>query len=334
MGKVAAKRDVVGTIAAVKTRATRTKLPVSRQYQCYGRGGEVNATRTLLAATGSTSGTVAAAQAVAKQTTLAANSNPRGTVATVGEIRPPLKWAGGKRWLVPRLRELYAPYRNRRLVEPLCGGLAVALGLQPQRALLNDISPHASNFYRRLKAGFSIALEMRNDERLYYRHRERFNLLVAQGAAESLEAAALFYFLNRTGYNGLCRFNSRGEFNVPFGRYTTINYVRDFACYRGAFARWAFSGKNCAASATAVAGRLRVRGSALRRGLHALRQGGLRMGRSGAARRLPRGAWGAGSALEPGDRADDRRIVRAARLRAQLYPGAATDRLQGSKTRA
>jgi DNA adenine methylase len=243
---VAAKRDVVGAIAAAKVRATRTKLPANGYTSATVPAAKVNATRTLLAATGSTSGTVAAAQAVAKQTTLAANSNPRGTVATVGEIRPPLKWAGGKRWLVPRLRELYAPYRNRRLVEPLCGGLAVALGLQPQRALLNDISPHASNFYRRLKAGFSIALEMRNDERLYYRHRERFNLLVAQGAAESLEAAALFYFLNRTGYNGLCRFNSRGEFNVPFGRYTTINYVRDFACYRAAFARWTFSSKDFA----------------------------------------------------------------------------------------
>ena len=192
--------------------------------------------------------TVAAAKARSTRTTLAASGYSSRTVAaTVGEeIRPPLKWAGGKRWLVPKLRELYAPYRNRRLVEPLCGGLAVALGLQPRRALLNDISPHASNFYRRLKAGFTIALEMRNDERLYYRYRERFNLLVAQGAADSLEAAALFYFLNRTGYNGLCRFNSRGEFNVPFGRYTTINYVRDFACYRDAFARWTFSSKDFA----------------------------------------------------------------------------------------
>ncbi len=202
-----------------------------------------------------TSATVAAAKVRARVTTLAANayrsttgsanSYTKGTAAA-DEIRPPLKWAGGKRWLVPKLRELYAPYRNRRLVEPLCGGLAVALGLQPRRALLNDISPHASNFYRRLKAGFTITLEMRNDERLYYRYRERFNLLVAQGAADSLEAAALFYFLNRTGYNGLCRFNSRGEFNVPFGRYTTINYVRDFACYRSAFARWTFSSKDFA----------------------------------------------------------------------------------------
>jgi DNA adenine methylase len=156
-------------------------------------------------------------------------------------VRPPLKWAGGKRWLVPRLRQLYEPYRDRRLVEPLCGGLAVALGLRPRRALLNDISPHACNFYSRLKTGFVTTLEMRNDEALYYSHRERFNRLVADGKAKTGDAAALFYFLNRTGYNGLCRFNSRGEFNVPFGRYTKIHYVTDFSTYRAAFAGWTFA---------------------------------------------------------------------------------------------
>ena len=171
----------------------------------------------------------------------AVNEWVAGTAGPAAALRPPLKWAGGKRWLVPRLRELYEPYRDRRLVEPLCGGLAIALGLRPRRALLNDISPHASNFYRRLKGGFRTTLAMRNDERLYYRYRHRFNRLIAAGKAESDEAAALFYFLNRTGYNGLCRFNSRGEFNVPFGRYTNINYVRDFVEYRATFARWTFA---------------------------------------------------------------------------------------------
>ena len=173
--------------------------------------------------------------------TAAAHGRVAGTEDQAEALRPPLKWAGGKRWLVPRLRELYEPFRDRRLVEPLCGGLAIALGLQPHRALLNDISPHASNFYRRLRRGFRTSLAMRNDERLYYRHRHRFNRLIAGGKAESDEAAALFYFLNRTGYNGLCRFNSRGEFNVPFGRYSNINYVRDFAEYRATFARWTFA---------------------------------------------------------------------------------------------
>ena len=73
---------------------------------------------------------------------------------------------------------------------------------------------------------------MANDEALFYRHRDRFNALLSAGKGASREAAALFYFLNRTGFNGLCRFNRTGEFNVPFGRYARIGYTRDFTAYR------------------------------------------------------------------------------------------------------
>jgi len=104
--------------------------------------------------------------------------------------RPPLKWAGGKRWLVPHLRPLVAAHRRRRLVEPLCGGLAVTLGLLPERALLNDINPHAVNFYRWLKRGLLAGTPMANDEALYYAQRERFNALIAAGQAESAESHA------------------------------------------------------------------------------------------------------------------------------------------------
>src|ERR1019366_7220989 len=62
-------------------------------------------------------------------------------------VRPPLKWAGGKRWQVPHLVSLWQSNAHRRLVEPFCGGLAVTLGLMPDRALLNDINPHLINFY-------------------------------------------------------------------------------------------------------------------------------------------------------------------------------------------
>ena len=156
-------------------------------------------------------------------------------------LRPPLKWAGGKRWQVKHLQPLWEPHARRRLVEPFCGGLAVALGLQPRRALLNDTNPHLINFYHWLQRGLQIDLPMRNDGTQFYRHRQRFNALVSDGGAESAEAASLFYYLNRTGYNGLCRFNSRGGFNVPFGRYTRIGYVRDFESYRGTLARWTFT---------------------------------------------------------------------------------------------
>jgi site-specific DNA-adenine methylase len=78
-----------------------------------------------------------------------------GLVAQLVEVapvvRPPLKWAGGKRWLVCHIAPLWKSERHRRLVEPLSGGLAGTLGLMPERALLNDINPHTMNFYQWLK---------------------------------------------------------------------------------------------------------------------------------------------------------------------------------------
>jgi DNA adenine methylase len=155
------------------------------------------------------------------------------------EWRPPLKWAGGKRWQVPHLLPLWQPHLSRRLVEPFAGGLAVTLGLLPQRALLNDANPHLMNFYRWIKkTGLRLSIPMENREALFYQQRALFNEIRRAGREKTQQAAELFYFLNRTGYNGLCRFNSRGEFNVPFGRYKTITYATDFRRYRDLFASW------------------------------------------------------------------------------------------------
>ena len=60
-------------------------------------------------------------------------------------ISPPLKWAGGKRWQLPKLIDYWTRESHRRLVEPFCGGLAVTLGLMLLRALLNDINPHLTS---------------------------------------------------------------------------------------------------------------------------------------------------------------------------------------------
>ena len=163
------------------------------------------------------------------------------TGAPRAQLRPPLKWAGGKRWQIPHLRPLWKPHAHRRLVEPFCGGLAVALGLAPVSALLNDANPYVINFYRWLQRGLRTDLPMENSEEMFYRQRDRFNALLSAGKGESREGAALFYYLNRTGFNGLCRFSRQGAFNVPFGRYARIGYVRDFSKYREAFAGWTFT---------------------------------------------------------------------------------------------
>jgi DNA adenine methylase len=159
-------------------------------------------------------------------------------------FKPPLKWAGGKRWLVSHLKPIWELNDQRRYVEPFCGGLAVVLGLQPKQALLNDINSHLINFYRHVQNGLQMRLQMRNDEELFYRHRDRFNRLIRNGKANTAEAAQLFYYLNRTCFNGLCRFNKGGDFNVPFGTYKTINYATDFKNYATVFRQWEFSNQD------------------------------------------------------------------------------------------
>ena len=129
-------------------------------------------------------------------------------------------------------------------MEPFCGALAMTLGLAPERALLNDANPHLINFFKWIRTGLQITLWMENDEELYYVHRKRFNELLVNGGEESAEAAALFYYLNRTGFNGLCRFNSKGEFNVPFGKYRNIRYERDFSGYQAALGKWEFMSRD------------------------------------------------------------------------------------------
>jgi DNA adenine methylase len=175
----------------------------------------------------------------------AARAMPRLPLPSIGsfEAIPPLKWAGGKRWLVPKIQELVRPLEYSRLVEPFAGGLAIALGLNPRRALLQDANPHLINFYKWLQHGLNVErthVRFANDQSTFYKNRERFNELATTGGGSSEEAAALFYYLNRTAFNGLCRFNRRGEFNVPFGRYTKIPYRTDFSDYAEAFSRFDF----------------------------------------------------------------------------------------------
>jgi len=143
--------------------------------------------------------------------------------------------------LLPHVVPIWRQHEHRRYVEPFCGGLAMPLGLRPKRALLNDVNAHLINFYRQVQRGLSVTLDTRYEKELFYSHRARFNRLVNNRGAKSSEAAQLFYYLNRTCYNGLCRFNQSGEFNVPFGRYKTVNYATRFSPYRTLFRHWKFT---------------------------------------------------------------------------------------------
>ncbi len=116
--------------------------------------------------------------------------------------------------------------------------MAVALGLEPEHALLADANPHLINFHRRLRAPIPFSISMINDEDFYYSQRAVFNTLTAFRGPFTVEGAEIFAYLNRTCFNGLCRFSKTGVFNVPFGKYATINYRTDFSEYTPLLSRW------------------------------------------------------------------------------------------------
>jgi DNA adenine methylase len=160
---------------------------------------------------------------------------------SVQKIYPPLRWAGGKRWFVKYLQSTWFGFQENRLVEPFCGGLSIALGLNPKKALLNDINPHLINFYQWLQKGFVLDRNYIFKPENYYFYRETFNNLITNSLANTQDGAALFFYLNRTCFNGLCRFNKEGKFNVPIGKLKTYNYSLDMESYKERFSSWVFS---------------------------------------------------------------------------------------------
>jgi DNA adenine methylase len=154
-------------------------------------------------------------------------------------LKPILKWAGSKRWLIPLMTELYEPYRDRTWVDPFCGSLALPLAIQPERALLSDINPHLINLYQAitLYSGFK-PLDLSNDSQTYYLARAEFNTHIVARSDNWEEQAQLFYYLNYAGFRGLCRFNGDGLFNVPYGDRKQLSYVEDFSDYHKLFQNW------------------------------------------------------------------------------------------------
>lgn len=135
-------------------------------------------------------------------------------------MRPFLKWAGGKYRLVERIKAKLPP--GERLLEPFAGGCALSINSNYKRYWLNDINTDLHQVYVTIQNGGlpfidfckSYFTEKNNTPEKYYTFRKQFNL-----EKDSRTKSALFIYLNRHGYNGLCRYNAGGEYNVPFGRY-------------------------------------------------------------------------------------------------------------------
>ncbi|MCH7696011.1 MAG: Dam family site-specific DNA-(adenine-N6)-methyltransferase [Proteobacteria bacterium] len=135
-------------------------------------------------------------------------------------MKPFLKWPGGKYRLVERIKSALQP--AQRLIEPFAGSAAVFLNTDYNEYLIADSNNDLINLYQRLidegdsfiKYCHTLISQENNNEQIYYKFREEFNR-----SRSIRRRSALFLYLNRHCYNGLCRYNKSGKFNTPFGRY-------------------------------------------------------------------------------------------------------------------
>lgn len=160
-------------------------------------------------------------------------------------MNPVLKYRGGKSREIPRFLQ-YIPNDYNRYIEPFFGGGAVFFYLEPDNAIINDVNTRLMTFYQQLRNNYPTMRvqldELQNqyeinqaefkrlksmtpdecvpnaNEELYYRMRELFN----HPNDEFLDGV-LYFFINKTAYSGMIRYNNNGEYNVPFGRYPNLN---------------------------------------------------------------------------------------------------------------
>jgi len=161
-------------------------------------------------------------------------------------MKPLVKYRGGKSKEIPHIIKHIPEYRGK-YIEPFFGGGALYFYLEPKKAIINDINSKLISFYNGIKTDFesiqneltqlekiytinrikfeelkSKTPELRVDddnEALYYQIRDMFNDLTKKKFSDAL----LYFFINKTAYSGMIRYNSKGEFNVPYGRYSNLN---------------------------------------------------------------------------------------------------------------
>lgn len=161
-------------------------------------------------------------------------------------MKPLVKYRGGKSKEIPHLIN-HIPRYSGRYIEPFFGGGALFFHLEPKRAIINDINSKLIAFYLGVKDNFeTLKTELTEIEKkyivnrrkfeelksktpdtrvddenepIYYQIRDMFNDLTEKKYSDAL----LYFFINKTAYSGMIRYNAKGEFNVPYGRYANLN---------------------------------------------------------------------------------------------------------------
>lgn len=161
-------------------------------------------------------------------------------------MKPMIKYRGGKSKEIPHLLK-HIPKYSGRYIEPFFGGGALYFHIEPKKAIINDINSKLIAFYNGVKFDFELLnkelkeiektylinrkkfeeLKIKtphtrvddDNELLYYQIRDMFNDLTEKKYSDAL----LYFFINKTAYSGMIRYNAKGEFNVPYGRYANLN---------------------------------------------------------------------------------------------------------------
>lgn len=145
-------------------------------------------------------------------------------------VTPAVKWAGGKRQLLPIIQN-FIPKKYNKYYEPFIGGGAVLFHLQPKNAVLNDINEELINMYKVIKDNLADLIEdlktHKNEAEYFYYLRELDRDKEDYNKLNEVQKASRTIYLNKTCYNGLFRVNRAGEFNTPFGSYKNPNIVNE-----------------------------------------------------------------------------------------------------------
>jgi DNA adenine methylase len=140
----------------------------------------------------------------------------------VTHLSPLIKWSGGKSDEIKTFNK-HIPEKYNIYLEPFIGGGSVYFYLNPLKSVITDVHVELIDLYNSLKEGksddiYKFMEATKNDEETYYKIRDTMEIKTP------LDNAKRFYYQRKTCFRGMLRYNKSGKFNIPFGKYKTINY--------------------------------------------------------------------------------------------------------------
>lgn len=143
-------------------------------------------------------------------------------------LKPLVKWSGGKSKEYKYFNH-HLPEKYNRYIEPFVGGGAILFRLGFKNNVISDVHEGLINFYQQIKNGYAVEIydrvtQLKTDEQTYYLVRDKFEI------KDNIDLAVQFYYLRKTAFRGMLRYNSEGKFNIPWGRYKSVKFsnILDF----------------------------------------------------------------------------------------------------------